>query len=103
MEQALLRLTPKEKQLQLADKIKKIRKSEKITQKRLAILSGVTYSSIRRFEETGEISLNGFIKILFALDLYDVFDQLLSKSIYKTLEDAIKWLISWRLNIETGW
>lgn len=90
MEQALLRLTPKEKQLQLADKIKKIRKSEKITQKRLAILSGVTYSSIRRFEETGEISLNGFIKILFALDLYDVFNQLLSKSIYKTLEDAIK-------------
>ena len=90
MEQALLRLTPKEKQLQLADKIKKIRKSEKITQKRLAVLSGVTYSSIRRFEETGEISLNGFNKILFALNLYDVFDQLLSKSIYKTLEDAIK-------------
>lgn len=90
MEQALLWLTPKEKQLQLADKIKKIRRSEKITQKRLAILSGVTYSSIRRFEETGEISLNGFIKILFALNLYDVFDLLLNKTIYKTLEDAIK-------------
>lgn len=90
MEKALLWVTPKEKQLELATKIKKIRKSEKITQKRLVILSGVTYSSIRRFEETGEISLNGFIKILFALNLYDVFDALLNKPTYKTLEEAMK-------------
>ena len=62
MEQALLWLTPKEKQLQLADKIKKIRKSEKITQKRLAILSGVTYSSINPFKEISPVSSNLLIE-----------------------------------------
>ena len=90
MNQELLWLTPSKKQLQLAEKNKKIRKSEKITHKRLATLSGVTYASIRRFEETGEISLNCFIKVLFALNLYDAFDVLLNKEIYKTIEVAIK-------------
>ena len=39
------------------------RKELKITQKDLALKSGVSYGSIRRFETTGEISLKPLIQI----------------------------------------
>jgi transcriptional regulator with XRE-family HTH domain len=75
-EQALQFVTYYEKQIEIAKRLISIRKSKKVSQQRLSILSGVTYASIRRFEKTGDISLSSLVKIAIALQLYDDLDNL---------------------------
>ena len=76
-EQALQFVTYYEKQLEIAKRFISIRKSKKVSQQRLSIISGVSYASIRRFEKTGDISLCSLVKISLALQLYDDLDNLL--------------------------
>ena len=57
-------------------RIKQRKKEMKLTQKDLARVSGVTYASIRRFEETGDISLASLLKIANALNRLDDFSYL---------------------------
>lgn len=90
MEKALKWITPKEKQIEIAKKIKSIRKCRGISQRILSYKSGVAYASITRFEQTGEISLASFVKILFALDLDECFDDLLNKSHYRSIEEVLR-------------
>ena len=79
-----------EKQLEIAERFVKIRKSKKISQKRLSVLSDVSYASIRRFEKTGDISLSSLIKISLALQLYDDIDNLFKyRKEYKSIEEVI--------------
>lgn len=52
------------------------RKELKITQKDLALKSGVSYGSIRRFETTGEISLKSLIQIAKVLNSLEDFNEL---------------------------
>ena len=68
--------TPNEVQLLLKDKFKKQRKSLKITQQELANKSGVSLGSIKRFEQTGQISLESLLKIAFVLDCLWDFEKL---------------------------
>lgn len=68
-------------------RIKQRRKELKISQKELAKISGVTYSSIRRFEETGDISLASLLKIANGLDCLEDFEHLFSNKIIKNLKD----------------
>lgn len=75
-EQALQFVTYYEKQIEIAKRFISIRKSKKVSQQRLSILSGVAYASIRRFEKTGDISLSSLVKIAIALQLYDDLDNL---------------------------
>ena len=89
-EQALQFVTYDEKQLEIAKRFVSIRKSKKVSQKRLSILSGVSYASLRRFEKTGNISLSSLVKLALALQLYDDLDNLfVSHSKYKTIEEII--------------
>ena len=90
-EQALQFVTYDEKQLEIAKRFITIRKSKKISQQRLSILSGVSYASIRRFEKTGDISLSSLVKLALALQLYDDFDNLFSNhQKYKSIEEIIR-------------
>ena len=59
--------TPSDVALRLARKIKEIRKRKKITQKELAGRSNVSYATLRKFEKTGQISLESFIKLTMEL------------------------------------
>ena len=87
---ALQFVTYYEKQLEIAKRFSIIRKDEHISRKRLAELSGVPYSSIRRFEETGNISLESLTKLAIALRLYDDLDNLFKRrKIYKSIEEVI--------------
>lgn len=52
-----------EKKRRIAKYLKEERTLQKITRKELAIWTGVSYGSLRRFEETGDISFEGFIRI----------------------------------------
>lgn len=68
-------------------RLKQRRKEMKISQKELAIKSGVTYASIRRFEETGDISLSSLLKIANALNKLDDFEYLFKNKAINNLKD----------------
>ena len=89
-EQALQFVTYYEIQLEIAKRFVAIRKSKKISQQRLSILSGVSYASIRRFEKTGDISLASLVKLALALNLYDDLNNLFKNhQDYKSIEEII--------------
>ena len=71
----------------LVGRVKKKRKQMKISQRLLAQKSGVAYSSIRRFESTGEISLSSLLKIAHALDSLKDFEGLFKGQIIVSLRD----------------
>ncbi len=53
--------------LELMHKVKVIRKGQKLSQEELALRSGVSFGSIKRFERTGKISLESLLKIAHVL------------------------------------
>ena len=71
-----LQKTPKEIEKQIAKRIRSIRKRRKISKQKLAEISGVSLGSVKRFEQSGEISLISLIKIAMALDLSSELEQL---------------------------
>lgn len=90
-ERALEFVTYYEKQLEISQRFKTIRKNRKFSQQRLSELSGVSYASIRRFEKTGDISLASLVKLALALQLYDDLDNLFKiQKEYKSIEEVIR-------------
>ena len=86
----LNRKTPAELNKQLAERIRTVRKRRKISQKKLSEKSGVSYGSIKRFEQSGEISLLSFTKIAFALDLEGELEELFANVPYRSIEEVIR-------------
>ena len=83
-------LTPDEILLGIARNEKSRRKERKMTQERRAELSGVSLGSIRRFEQTGDISLVSLLKIAIVLDETDTLSSLFSKKIeYHTMKELL--------------
>jgi transcriptional regulator with XRE-family HTH domain len=74
--------TPSEVQLELAERLRKIRKDKKISQSELASKSGISLGSIKRFEHTGEISLASLLRLAHLFDRLEDFD-----AVFKTKED----------------
>lgn len=68
--------TPKEINKSIAERIRKIRRRRKMSQKRLSEKSGVSLESVKRFESSGEISLISLTKIVIALELDGELEQL---------------------------
>lgn len=71
----------------LVNRFIKRRKSMKITQKKLAERTMVSYASIRRFETTGEISLSSLMRLALALDCLEDFEKLFANEFILDLED----------------
>ncbi len=71
----------------LVTRFKKRRKEMGLTQRQMAERSGVTYASLRRFEQTGEISFVSLIKLAKALRCMDDFNGLFKTPIIKDLKD----------------
>lgn len=71
----------------LVERMKKRRKELKWSQKELSKRSGVAYASIRRFEETKEISLISLLKIANAMDKLSDFNFLFKDVILTNLKD----------------
>ncbi|MDA3918517.1 MAG: helix-turn-helix domain-containing protein [Deltaproteobacteria bacterium] len=79
--------TPQEMSLQLAGKLKALRLSKKWKQSTLAKRSGVTQASLRRFEQTGKISMENFLKLIHALGRLDEMESLMERPAVKSLND----------------
>ena len=74
----------------LVERFKKRRKELKLlklSQKELSNRSGVSYASIRRFEETGERSLTSLIKLANAIDCLNDFDALFKNAKISSLKE----------------
>jgi transcriptional regulator with XRE-family HTH domain len=69
--------------------MRKRRKEAKLSQLELAQKAGVSFGSLKRFENQGEISLSSLIKIAFALGYEDDFNQLFSRKNYQSLSEVI--------------
>lgn len=84
-------LTPQEILLNIAKNEKRKRKIKGFTQAKLAEMSGVTLGSIRRFEQTGDISLVHMLKIAIVLDEVDSLSALFSKAPeYRTMKELLE-------------
>ena len=81
--------TPSDVTERLAKKLRAIRKRKKITQKQLASRSNVSYATLRKFEKTGQISLESFVKITMELGVVDEINDLFSQPRYSSIEEAI--------------
>lgn len=73
----------------IAQKIVRLRKRNKITQKQLAARSGVSLGSLKRFEQSGEISLQSLTKIAIALDVENELEDLFNNVPFASIEEVI--------------
>ena len=80
---------PSDIAIRLATKLKSIRKRRKITQKQMAARSNVSYATLRKFEKTGQISLESFIKLSMELGLTSELNNLFSTPVYNSIEEDI--------------
>lgn len=87
--EALIWETAEELDKNLALRVRKIRKRRKISQQKLADLSGVRYGSIKRFETSGQISLLALTKIAMALDMADELRNIFSQVPYRNIQEVI--------------
>lgn len=69
---------PFEMIMDLAQKHKVLRKQAGLTQSELAIRSGVSLGSVKRFELSGQISLESLIKLAHILNRINDFDLILN-------------------------
>ena len=73
----------------IAQKIVRLRKRKKITQKQLAARSGVSLGSLKRCEQSGEISLQSLTKIAIALDVENELEGLFDNVPFASIEEVI--------------
>ena len=73
----------------IASRIRKIRRRRKISQAELSKRSGVSLGSLKRFEQTGEISLKSLTNIAIALDIEDELLSLFEEAPFLSIEEII--------------
>ncbi|SJZ67433.1 helix-turn-helix domain-containing protein [Porphyromonas cangingivalis] len=74
---------------QIADRVKTRRLELNLTQEGLATRSGIKFATYRRFEQTGEISLKGLLRIGLALNALSEFELLFAQKQYQTLDEVL--------------
>lgn len=80
--------TPREIDQLIASRIRGIRKRRKISQKRLSEKSGVSLGSVKRFEQSGEISLISLTKIAIALEIEGELEDLFEEVPFLSIEEV---------------
>ena len=81
---------PSEISKALANRVKQTRIRRSITQEELAERSGVSFGSVKRFEQTGEISLKHLIMISKVLRSSPEFDLLFPVHKYESIDEILK-------------
>lgn len=81
--------TPQEIGKLIALRVRAVRKRRKISQQRLSEKSGVSLGSVKRFEQSGEISLKSLIKIAIALDIHRELESLFEEVPFLSIEEII--------------
>lgn len=74
---------------EIANRMIQLRKRKKISQKELATRSGVSLGSLKRFEQSGEISLRSLTKLAIALEVEEELESLFSEVPFGSIEEVI--------------
>ena len=85
----LYQKTWKEINTEIAERMVQLRKRKKLSQKSLALRSGVSLGSLKRYEQTGEISLQSLTKIAIALEVEGELEELFSTVPFASIEEVI--------------
>ena len=80
--------TPKETARIIAANFRLLRKRKKISMKTLSEKSGVSYSSVKRFERTGEVSLVSLVAMASVLEAEEEIRSLFEADPPQTLEEV---------------
>lgn len=72
--------TPGETQKALASRVRDRRLELNLSQQTLSEKSGVSYGSLKKFEQTGQISLESLLKLAVVLGRMDDFKALFAKA-----------------------
>ena len=80
--------TPKEINRAIAKRVRDVRKRRKLSQERLSEVSGVSLGSLKRFEQSGEISLLSLTKIAIALRLEGEMKNLFADVPFLSIEEV---------------
>lgn len=80
---------PQEIAKDIAQQEKKKRKLRKLTQAELSERAGVSLASLKRFEQTGEISFVSLIKLADILGEKEAFEKLFATKEYQTIQEVI--------------
>ena len=83
-----LEQTPLEVSQALAERHRILRKQLKMSQEEMAERSGVSLGSLKRFENTGKISMDSLLKLMHLLGRLNEFDSLLL--VKENLDDVKK-------------
>lgn len=86
---ALVWETAEELNQKLAERVRNIRRRRSISQQKLADMSGVSYGSIKRFEQTGQISLLSLTRIAMTLDIAGELRNLFTEVPYQDIQEVI--------------
>jgi transcriptional regulator with XRE-family HTH domain len=81
---------PSDVLIELAQKAKKLRKSKKMSQVDLSKRANLSLGSLKRFEQTGQISLESLLKIAFILGRLEEFDLLLKRNEMEEIEKLFR-------------
>lgn len=79
-------LTPEEVATALAERCRRLRLARSWKQSTLADRAGVSLASLRRFEQTGRISLKSLLRLAFTLGSLGDFDALFQAPLADSLE-----------------
>ena len=85
----LFQRTWKEIDTDIAKRMIRLRERKKLSQRELAAKSGVSLGSLKRFEQSGEISLQSFTKLAIALGVEDELDNLFTEVPFESIEEVI--------------
>lgn len=91
---ALILKTAQEIQGEIAGRFKTRRIAMNFTQRELAERSGVTWSSLKRFEREGLIALKSLLDLALVLDCLDDFDKLAVDSRPNPAEQSLDALLA---------
>ena len=81
--------SPEQLNMDIAKRMRARRKEQKLSQVQLSRRSDVSLGTLKRFEQTGNISLSALIKISFALGCENDFDALFAKKGYSSIQEVI--------------
>ena len=84
-------ITPSKALIQIASLVRIQRIENRLTQEYLAQRSGVSLSTLRKFERTGLISLESFLKLATVLGILDnIINSLAAEKEYASIDEILK-------------
>ncbi|MGN0427420.1 MAG: helix-turn-helix domain-containing protein [Agathobacter sp.] len=85
----LFQKTSTEINIDIAKRMVLLRKRKKLTQKELSAKADVSLGSLKRFEQSGEISLQSLTKLAIALEVEGELENLFSEVPFDSIEEVL--------------